>query len=438
MERGHIIHPRGPSGHREGLSAKGEKNNGPLPAAMGGKNQQPNPPKPIGHWDPNKIHLVYTNLTLPTNVLAIFWLFSAKEICHESIVHQFGREEESVSWSASPLAHFLQSAATISFPRRCWLILSFTRMHRLAMGSEWPALPPARKGFPLQSQTLPSGIPAVVIFLLVSAHADTPLRTHSQAIEPWQTAETSPPDKHRTQQREAALCLVRATQMPPIFHFTGMSLALQEGAETSERCDRLPQDEPLPGSPAFLLSPPASVTLGSPGGEVMKPAGAGRIFSSRPAVGKEKAHSLPRLVCLCALRASLPRELAQSTAQLGVCHLRMGPRAQGKASASRVHARCFTLIKFSPHYRCKALTQANPGFCEFCTEWQSQYQAQSESNLPLITCICNSETADMPCCVPSCNLKYNPGLKVSICKRRGTAVPKLQANIWLHSARFKE
>lgn len=35
----------------------------------------------------------------------------------------------------------------------------------------------------------------------------------------------------------------------------------------------------------------------------MKPAGAGRIFSSRPAVGKEKAHSLPRLVCLCALKS---------------------------------------------------------------------------------------------------------------------------------------
>lgn len=63
-------------------------------------------------------------------------------------------------------------------------------------------------------------------------------------------------------------------------------------------------------------------------------------------------------------RASLQRELAQSTPQLGVCHLRMGPRAEGKASASRVHAGCFTLIKFSPHYQCKALIQANPGFCE--------------------------------------------------------------------------
>jgi len=50
---------------------------------------------------------------LPSNVLEIFRLFSAEEICHESIVHQLGREEEAVSGPASFLAHFLQSAATL-------------------------------------------------------------------------------------------------------------------------------------------------------------------------------------------------------------------------------------------------------------------------------------------------------------------------------------
>lgn len=66
-------------------------------------------------------------------------------------------------------------------------------------------------------------------------------------------AETSPPDKHHTRQREAALCLVKATQMPPIFRFTGMSLGLQEGAETSERCPRLP---PGRASPRLSCLPP--------------------------------------------------------------------------------------------------------------------------------------------------------------------------------------
>lgn len=233
---------------------KERTNNGPLPAAMGGKKQQPNPPKPIGHWDPNKIQLGYTNPNLPTNVLAIFWWFSAKEICHESIVHELGREEESVSGPASPLAHFLRSAAT-------WILF------HAAAGSHWAShkctdwrwdlndlfCPQQGRVSHSGSDTPLSGIPAVVIFLLVSAHANTPLLTHSQATEPWQTAETPPASTHHTQQAEAPLCLVKATQMPPIFHFTGMSLGPQEGAETSEGC---PHRWPRQASPRLSCLPP--------------------------------------------------------------------------------------------------------------------------------------------------------------------------------------
>lgn len=35
MECGHIIHPRGPSGHHEGLSAKGEEEQQPIACCHG-------------------------------------------------------------------------------------------------------------------------------------------------------------------------------------------------------------------------------------------------------------------------------------------------------------------------------------------------------------------------------------------------------------------
>lgn len=92
--------------------------------------------------------------------------------------------------------------------------------------------------------------------------------------------------------------------------------------------------QPPLGSPALLLSPLGSVTFGTPGREVMRSAGAGRIFSSRPAAGREK-HILFH-VCFASvcLRAGLQRSWHRARPELRVCHLRMGPRAEGKAPAN--------------------------------------------------------------------------------------------------------
>lgn len=120
------------------------------------------------------------------------------------------------------------------------------------------------------------------------------LLTHSpKATEPRQRTETPLSSKNHTWQRETALCLAEAMQMPPIFLILQgcvsgcrKQLEPQRGVPTCRPAQ--PTLKPLLGSPALLLSPLGSVTFGSPGREVMKSAGAGRIFSSRPAVGREK------------------------------------------------------------------------------------------------------------------------------------------------------
>lgn len=97
--------------------------------------------------------------------------------------------------------------------------------------------------------------------------------------------------------------------------------------------------QPLLGSPALLLSPLGPVTFGSPGREAMKSAGAGRIFSSRPAVGREKHILFHVWFASVCLRAGLQRELAQST-----------PQAQGLPSADGAKGGGQSICKLGAHW----------------------------------------------------------------------------------------
>lgn len=201
----------------------------------------------------------------------------------------------------------------------------------------------------------------------------------------------------------------------------GMSLTCRKGLR--------PQRQPPVGSPALLLSPLGSTTSGSSGREVMKSAGAGRISSSRPTVGREKHVLLHAWFAFVCLRAGLQRELAQ---------LRMGPGMVGKVS----QAGCTVDVSLLGN---SVLTLRVQGSTTHMSRllWKlyMNNRADTRHGLSLTYPSLHGFVTHLLqplCSVPSCNLKYNPGLKVSICKHRGTAVPKLQANIWLHSVQFKE
>lgn len=106
--------------------------------------------------------------------------------------------------------------------------------------------------------------------------------------------------------------------MLPIFGILQGCHRLQEAAEGCPGpCRTAPGTlQPLAGTPA-LSSPLWDVTLGSAGREAMKTAGAGRLFSGRPAAGREKCIPFICFASAC-FRAGLQRELAWSTPSAGL------------------------------------------------------------------------------------------------------------------------
>lgn len=198
----------------------------------------------------------------------------------------------------------------ISFPHCRWLTPRFMQMCRLAMGFERPILPSARKGFPtLASDTPHFGILAVVILLLVPPHTHTPLTRSPKAIEPKQKAEIPLPSKDRTQQRETALCLVKATRMPPISFYRdiartagrgwslgGVSPPARWGGQHETPCSLfwalLPSSSPL-WDLSLLVPRKGSDEISRNWKDFLKQANS----------GKGKAHSLPCLICLSVLKS---------------------------------------------------------------------------------------------------------------------------------------
>lgn len=196
----------------------------------------------------------------------------------------------------------------ISFPHCCWLTLRFTRMCRLAMGFERPILPSARKGFPTPASDTPLfGILAVVILLLVPQHP------HSFSLAP--PKQMNPGRKQKplyqakivpTKGGSTVPCESHADATNPS-HFTGMSLGLQEAAEASEGCPHLRTSTSRPAASSRLSCPlplPSGIChfwVPRKGSDEISRSW--KDFLKQASSGKGKAHSLPRLVCLCVLKS---------------------------------------------------------------------------------------------------------------------------------------
>lgn len=221
-----------------------------------------------------------------------------------------------------------------------------------------------------------------------------------------------------------------ATSLP----LTGMSPRLWQGAKAPEVCPYLWPAQPSCSLFQALLPSETRHFWGSQEGKWWNQ----QELEGFSQAGQqwEQRSTFPSLsVCW---RAGLEQELAWSTA-----------RARHLPSAGRAKSRGKSACKLGTHsllHSCEAQpslrvqgsdTSTSRILGKVCTE-HSRSQARSDSSLALTAHICNPDTTGLLCSVPSCNLKYSPGSKVSICKHRGTVVLKLQANIWLHSGQFKE
>lgn len=167
-------------------------------------------------------------------------------------------------------------------------------------------------------------------------------------------------------QKETAKCLGEVTQVPPIFLCQGCHSDCGKEPKPQRRvptCGPAPAIlQPLPGSPPLFPSPLRPGTFGSSGREVMKSAGAGRIFSSRPAVGREKHIPFHVWFASVCWRAGLEQELAPSTARAWRLPSADEAKSRGKSACKLGTHSLLHSCEVQSSLRCKALTQACPGF----------------------------------------------------------------------------